>query len=77
MYRIKNGNVTLVADILEWELDNDPDGSGNVPNEDAISNPFDLAKFGNKFLVADAAGNSILKISRTAGFSWSRYCRTT
>lgn len=62
--RVKNGNVSLVADILEWELDNDPDGSGNVPNEDAISNPFDLAKFGNKFLVADAGGNSILKISK-------------
>jgi hypothetical protein len=62
--RIKNGNITLVADILEWELENDPDGSGNVPDEDSISNPFDLAKLSNKFLVADAGGNSILKISK-------------
>jgi hypothetical protein len=63
--RVKNGNVTLVADIYEWELANDPDGSGNVPDEDSISNPFDLSKLGNKFLVADAGGNSILRISKS------------
>ena len=62
--RIKNGNVTLVADIYEWELDNDPDGSGNVPGEDSISNPFDLSKFGRKFLVADAGGNNIQVIDK-------------
>jgi hypothetical protein len=62
--RIKNGEVTQVADILDWELEHDPDGSGNVPNEDSITNVFDLAKHGNKFLVADAGGNSVLSISK-------------
>ena len=62
--RVKNGNVTLVADIYEWELDNDPDGSGNVPGEDSISNPFDLSKLGRKFLVADAGGNNIQVIDK-------------
>ena len=62
--RIKNGNVTMVADIFEWELENDPDGSGNVPDEDSISNPFDLSKFGRKFLVADAGGNNIQVIDK-------------
>jgi hypothetical protein len=63
--RVKNGNVRLVADILEWELENDPDASGNVPDEDSISNPFDLAKLGNRFLIADAGGNSALAISKS------------
>jgi hypothetical protein len=68
--RIKNGNVTQVADVLEFELDNDPDGSGNAPGEDSITNLFDLVKFGNKFLVADAGGNSILKISKNGRIDW-------
>jgi hypothetical protein len=62
--KIRNGNVTLVADILEWELANDPDESGNPPGEDSMSNPFDLVKFGNKFLVADAGGNNIQLIDK-------------
>jgi hypothetical protein len=62
--RIKNGNVKQVADSLEGELENDPDGSGNVPNEDSISNVFDLEKHGSKFLVADAGGNSVLSINK-------------
>ena len=62
--RIKNGNVTLVADILEWELANDPDQSGNPPGEDSMSNPFDIVRFGNKFLIADAGGNNIQLIDR-------------
>ena len=68
LYRVKNGNVTLVADILAFELANDFDGSGNVPGDDAISNPFDLAKLSrNKTLVADAAGNSIHVVNNKTG----------
>ena len=68
LYRVKNGDVTLVADLLAWELANDFDQSGNVPGEDAISNPFDLAKLSrNKSLVADAAGNSIHVVNNKTG----------
>jgi hypothetical protein len=68
LYRVKNGDVTLVADILAWELANDFDQSGNVPGEDAISNPFDLAKLSrNLTLVADAAGNSIHVVNNKTG----------
>jgi hypothetical protein len=75
LWRIKNGQVTRVTltdtdgetfdSILEWELKWDPDQSGNDPNEDAISNPFDLTKLsGNKVIVADAGGNSVLAIDK-------------
>jgi hypothetical protein len=71
LYRVKNGNVSLVADILAWELANDPDGSGNDPNEDSISNPFDLAEWkGGKTLVADAGGNSILVVDKKGKIDW-------
>lgn len=62
--KVKNGNVSMVADIYEWELANDPDGSGNVPGEDSISNPFDLVPYRGKFLVADAGGNNIQLINK-------------
>ena len=70
--RIKNGEVTLLADILEWELEHDFDGSGNAPGEDSISNPFDLAKLSrNKTLVSDAGGNSIHVVhNRTGNLDW-------
>lgn len=70
LYRIKNGQVSLVADILAWELANDPDESGNDPGEDSASNPFDLAKLGNKTLVADAGGNSILVVNKKGKIDW-------
>jgi hypothetical protein len=71
LYRVRNGNVSLVANILEWELANDPDQSGNDPNEDAISNPFDLAKLSeNKTLVSDAGGNSILVVNKKGKIDW-------
>jgi hypothetical protein len=70
--RIKDGEVTLLADILEWELEHDFDGSGNVPGEDSISNPFDLARLSrNKTLVSDAGGNSIHVVhNRTGKIDW-------
>jgi hypothetical protein len=70
LYRIKDGEVTLLADILEWELAHDFDNSGNTPGEDSISNPFDLARLGNKTLVADAGGNSIHIVDKDGNIDW-------
>jgi hypothetical protein len=71
LYRIKNGNVTLFADILAKELELDPDGSGNVPEEDSISNPFDLARLRkNKTLIADAGGNTIWVADKRGNLDW-------
>jgi hypothetical protein len=71
LYRIKNGNVTRLASVLEAELAADPDGSGNVPEEDSISNPFDLAKLmKNKTVIADAGGNTIWVADRHGNLDW-------
>jgi hypothetical protein len=71
VYQIKNGNVSLVANIFDWEIANDFDGSGNDPEEDSISNPFDLAAFrGNKVLIADAGGNSIHAVDKHGNLEW-------
>jgi hypothetical protein len=70
-YRIQNDQVTKILSIIDWELANDPGGDNTVPPEDAISNPFDLARLGHqKFLVADAAGNSILKVGLDGSIDW-------
>ena len=65
MYRIKNGNVTKIADLGAFEAAVDP-------AEDGVdSNPFDLAKWrGGKAFVADAAGNSILAVDRNGNVDW-------
>lgn len=58
LYRGTKGNVTLVANLFEFEAANDPD-EGEAPE----SNPFDVVSLGgNAALVADAAGNDLLRI---------------
>ena len=65
LYRIKNGNVTKIADLGAFEAAVDP--AGDEPE----SNPFDLAKWrGGKAFVADAAGNSILAVDRNGNVDW-------
>jgi hypothetical protein len=71
LFKIKNGNVTKIVSVLDFELANDFDESGNVPDEDSISNPFDLAKLGrNKVLVSDAGGNSIHVVDKHGNIEW-------
>lgn len=65
LYRISNGTVTKVADLLAFEQAVDPAQDG------VESNPFDLAPLGaNKTLVADAAGNSILIADSHGNVDW-------
>lgn len=65
LYRIKNGTVSMIADLHAFEEENDP-------AEDGVeSNPFDLAKWrGGKAFVADAAGNSILVVDKNGNVDW-------
>jgi hypothetical protein len=52
-----NGNVDVVADLVTFEEENDPDGV------EPDSNPFGLAFDGVDALVADAGGNDVLRVT--------------
>ncbi len=54
------GTRTTLADIAQFEFDNNPD-SGEEGSE-LDSNPFDLESTGEGLLVADAGGNDVLAI---------------
>jgi hypothetical protein len=57
-----DGNATQVADLFDFEARVDPDRQG--PD----SNPFDVEDHGNgEALVADAGGNSLLRVNRHGG----------
>ena len=59
----KHGRVSEVADLWAFENENNPDAE--VGNEAVDSNPVDvLAERGGRFFVADAGGNTVLRVSR-------------
>ena len=65
LYRVSQGRVKQVADILEFETAVDPADDG------VESNPFDLARMdGGKTLIADAAGNSLLVADEQGNLDW-------
>ena len=65
LYRIVDGNVTQVADLGAFEADVNPDGG------DVDSNPFKVAALpGRRALVADAAANALLIVSRSGEVDW-------
>jgi len=65
LFRIRNGDVTKIADLGAFEAAVDP------AQDDEESNPFDLAKLSrNKTLVADAAGNSVLVVDKNGNVDW-------
>ena len=55
--------VTLFADVLANEVANNPEP------EDIDSNPVGLLRRGSSYLVTDAGGNDLLKVSRKGDFS--------
>jgi hypothetical protein len=58
LYRISNGGARKLVNLYTFEEANDPDGGG------VDSNPFDVASLGGgAALVADAAGNDLLRIN--------------
>lgn len=60
------GTFEKIANLLQYELDENPDGQPQEGYEepDAISNPYAVLPVGDVVLVADAAGNDILKVTR-------------
>ena len=56
------GEPRVVADLAQWETDNDPDGSNETG--DTISNPFSVLVQRDRTLVADAGGNTVLSVNR-------------
>jgi hypothetical protein len=52
------GTVTPFADVLQYEADHDPDGTGIID-----SDGYGLTKTHGGFIVADAAGNDVLGVS--------------
>lgn len=65
LYRIVDGRVKPVADLGAFEADVNPDG-GEID-----SNPFNVAALpGRRALVADAAANALLIVSRRGHVDW-------
>ncbi|MCW2622442.1 MAG: hypothetical protein JWL64_2044 [Frankiales bacterium] len=60
------GAFEEIADLLKFELDHNPDGQPQqgYTQPDAISNPYAVLPVGDVVLVADAAGNDILRVTR-------------
>ena len=67
LYRVSKGSTRKLADLQEYELQNDPTGDGTAEGSD----PFDLARLaGGKTLIADAAGNDLLVADETGNIDW-------
>jgi hypothetical protein len=65
LYRISQGNQKMVADLMAYEAEVNPDG-GFVD-----SNPYGVAMLdGNTALVADAGGNSLLIVDGNGTIDW-------
>jgi hypothetical protein len=65
MYRIVDGHVKTVADLWAFEEEVNPDGGA------IDSNPFNVASLGGqRALVADAAANALLFVSRRGKVDW-------
>ncbi len=56
VYLIKDSETKLIADLWQWEQDNNPDPA------EVDSNPFDVESMGRQALVVDAGGNDLLKV---------------
>jgi hypothetical protein len=65
------GEIVETYDLLEYELENNPDGQPQFGEDgapvDALSNPFAVHVQGERILVADAGANALLAIDRDSG----------
>ena len=67
LYRVSKGSTRKLADLQEYELQNDPAGDGTAEGSD----PYDLARLeGAKTLIADAAGNDLLVADEAGHIDW-------
>jgi hypothetical protein len=63
----RHGEPRLIADIWDFERDNNPDGVVGNPLID--SNPVDVLADRRRFFVADAGGNTVLRASKRGEIS--------
>ena len=74
--RKHRGTTRVLAHLWRFEKENNPDAQVGNPLFD--SNPVDVYADRKGFVVADAGGNSLLRVySRTAGGSASSRCSRT
>jgi hypothetical protein len=67
LFRVSKGSTRKLADLQEYELQNDPAADGTAEGSD----PFDLARLaGGKTLIADAAGNDLLFADESGSVDW-------
>jgi len=57
-----NGEVDYVADLAQYEQENNPDGQPSASMGPADSNPYAVVADGDAAIVADAAGNTLLRV---------------
>jgi DNA-binding beta-propeller fold protein YncE len=65
----RHGDIERLVDVWAFERDNNPDGQLGpdkqpIGNPEVESNPVDVLARGGRLVVADAAGNSLLKARR-------------
>jgi hypothetical protein len=63
----RHGGVREIADLWRFENENNPDAE--VANPLVDSNPVDVYADDGRFYVADAGGNSVLRVGRFGGIS--------
>jgi hypothetical protein len=63
----RHGRLRLIADLWRFEHDNNPDEQVGNPLID--SNPVDVYADHGRFFVADAGGNTVLRVSRGGNIS--------
>ena len=63
----RHGGVREIADLWRFENENNPDAE--VANPIVDSNPVDVYADDRRFFVADAGGNSVLRVGRFGGIS--------
>jgi hypothetical protein len=64
LFKVTRGRMREMANLMAFEASANPDG-GEID-----SNPFDVAEYKGKVLVADAAGNDLLIIDHRGNVDW-------
>lgn len=57
-----DGQVDYVADLAQYEMENNPDGEPSADMGPADSNPYAVVADGDAAIVADAGGNTLLRV---------------
>lgn len=64
------GEILRTFDLLQYELDNNPDGQQQFLDEEpfeTLSNPFSVLAQPHRILVSDAGANAVLSVDRSTG----------